>query len=86
MERASNPKVPTYIPSVLEGDDDRQMNKIVKNLKWARLSLGGAIIGYAVAHMLEAHFAPGAGLTIQSVGAVSGTAVAAVLAKAVHIV
>lgn len=55
-------------------------------LKWARLSLGGAALGIATVAMLGVQLGFSDTVTAQSVGAVSGTAVAALLVKLAHLV
>jgi hypothetical protein len=58
-------------------------------LNWARLSLGGTVLGISIGGLVDGylsahgHNVGGAG---QQIGAISGTLVAAVLVKLAHVV
>lgn len=70
--------------------NEMKMREKTMNFKgaftWLRLSLGGAVLGIAIASLVDAYFGlhhPG---EAQSFGALAGTVAAATLVKLVHLV
>jgi len=64
----------------------RKNMNFAKALTWLRLSLGGTVLGISLATLFSSYFGVHDVGAAQSVGALSGTALAATLVKVVHLV